>query len=210
MKLIALTQRVAFNKSLKERNDLIDQKWFSFLRSVNICPLIIPNDVTFAKEIISNSLVQGILFTGGNSLTKYGGDAPERDNTEKFLLEWALKNDLPLLGVCRGMQVIQNYFGVSLNNVEGHVNIRHSMKVKDGFRLSDIVKKYKDINSYHNQGAKTTEHDIIDVARSEDGVIMAIEHSYKNVFGIMWHPERENKINLADIMLFNYIFGNQL
>lgn len=62
----------------------------------------------------------GIVLTGGNSLCKYGGNAPERDENEHTLIDYAVQNNIPLYGLCRGMQVILDYFGIELENVAFH------------------------------------------------------------------------------------------
>ena len=69
----------------------------------------------------------GIVFTGGNSLVKYGGDAPERDETEYAMLKLALEYDIPVYGFCRGMQTILDFYGCELSTVTGHVAVRHDI-----------------------------------------------------------------------------------
>lgn len=66
----------------------------------------------------------GILLTGGNSLEKYGGDAPERDRIDHQLIDIALYQNIPLYGFCRGMQSVLDYFGCSLESVAGHAAAR--------------------------------------------------------------------------------------
>ena len=64
------------------------------------------------------------MFTGGNSLIKYGGSAIERDCLEKEILKYSIKKKIPLIGVCRGMQVIQDYFNTRLVRVKNQVSPR--------------------------------------------------------------------------------------
>ena len=109
--------------------------------------------------------LEGFILTGGNSLTNYGGIAPERDEVEFFLLKHALANSIPLIGVCRGMQVIQHYFDISLYPVEGHVQSQQVILVEDGFRV---------VNSYHNLGTRENIEPLEVLARSEDGMVKAI------------------------------------
>ena len=146
MKRIAITQRVEEKKSYNERRDVLDQKWVEFLLSVEIWPVLVPNNLEYVKKFIEKEDIDGVLLTGGNSLVRYGGDAPERDEVERFILNWALEVNVPLLGVCRGMQIIQDYFGYNLSNISGHVGLRHSLDVIDNCRLSKALKRYSYVN----------------------------------------------------------------
>jgi len=119
--VIAVSQRVDVLADGDERRDALDQRWTDFLLTCDITPLLMPNNINAVRELLNNHSVAGVLFTGGNDLVQYGGDAPERDEVETWLLEFAITGNLPVLGVCRGMQLIQHYFGVKLMPVEGHV-----------------------------------------------------------------------------------------
>ena len=62
------------------------------------------------------------------------------------------------------------------------------------------------MNSFHEYGAYNVEGDLLKVAHSHDGVVMAIEHKEKNIFGVMWHSERELYFNKVDQDMFKKIF----
>ena len=111
-------------------------------------------------------------------MTKYGGDALERDQVERMLLELALQDDIPVYGFCRGMQVIVDYFGCELEQVQEHVAVRHKVHGKMG----------------------TMEVNPLEVlAQTEDGVIEAVRHKEKPVLATMWHPERELLFQMEDM-----------
>ncbi|MDC0092769.1 gamma-glutamyl-gamma-aminobutyrate hydrolase family protein [Alphaproteobacteria bacterium] len=206
MKRIAVTQRVDTVSSHEERRDALDQRWIPFLQTINLLSILVPNNITYVQQLIEENFIDGILLTGGNSLVKYGGDAPERDEVEKLLIGFAYSKDLPLLGVCRGMQMIQEYFNNSLCEVDGHVASRHSLIVNEGLRMSSFVKRFKDVNAFHEYGTYKVEGDLLKVAKSHDDVVMAIEHKEKNIFGVMWHSERELSFNKNDQDMFKEIF----
>jgi putative glutamine amidotransferase len=187
--IIALSQRVDLIESYNERRDSLDQRWFSLLDQCGITPLLIPNNPQVAKGIIERVECGGVILTGGGDILAYGGNSPERDATEKFLLEYAILNQLPVLGVCRGMQVIQNYFGVQLEKVENHLVCRHSIKLEERFEM---------VNSFHAWGAKSTVDDLQILAKSNDGVVEAVKHLTYPIKGIMWHPERESSLAIMD------------
>ena len=206
MKRIAVTQRVEIISSYAERRDALDQRWVSFLQSINLFPLIIPNNISYINRLIKTGNIDGVLLTGGNSLASLGGDAPERDEVEKFLIRFAYKKNLPILGVCRGMQMGQEYFNNCLSVVTGHISTRHSLTVNKGRRMSGLLNNHRNVNSFHKYGSFKIEGELLEVARSPDGVIMAVEHKEKNIYGVMWHSEREIPFKNCDQDLFKKIF----
>lgn len=197
MKLIAVTQRIVTDAKTKERRDALDQSWWRFLELCGLLPLILPNHLPTAKTLIQRHALCGVLLTGGNHMAAYGGDAPERDAVEAFLLSRAKATNLPLLGVCRGMQVILHDAGVELEPVSGHVAARQIVEI-DGVRQT--------VNSYHTLGAKNTTAELRVWARSEDGVVEAVHSNDKPITGIMWHPERMSPFRNADLQLFRSHF----
>lgn len=196
MKLIGITQRVAFAPKYGERRDVLDQRWASFLHRCGYLPYPIPNHVDLLSFILKLPLV-GIVLTGGNTLNS---DAPERDQVEKKILEHALTNRLPLLGVCRGMQLILGHFGSSLEKIQGHVGTLHTVNLK-----TEKTQK----NSYHKYGAFEVRPPLTVLGIAEDGVIEAVKHAHLPIFGIMWHPERNHPFIDSDIRLLRKIFCMQ-
>jgi putative glutamine amidotransferase len=208
LKKILVTQRVEVIEKYGERRDSIDQNWLKLLFACNLYPVFVPNHTGFIQKFLSKNQVSGILFTGGNSLVKYGGNAPERDQVEYFLLDWAIKNNKPLLGVCRGMQVIQDYFDNDLQYVSGHVNTKHLLKIHEEHKLTNILRKLNRVNAFHDLGSKQVTGDIVATASSNDGVVMAIEHKKHPIYGIMWHSEREKPFDKIEKEIFNRVFGS--
>tara|TARA_B100000242_G_scaffold293171_1_gene270461 strand:+ start:307 stop:903 length:597 start_codon:yes stop_codon:yes gene_type:complete len=196
MKFVGLTMRVEALSKIKEKRDSIDQRWYNFLDMCNLHPILIPNSESFVSEKYLNKL-SGIILTGGNSLSHLQGDAQERDKVENKIVKYATEKNLPLMGVCRGMQILQNYYGVSIEKVAYHVGTRHNLI----FRNQQI-----NVNSFHNYGATTTSSCLEILATCSDNVIEAIQHRDLPFFGIMWHPERENSFSNFDIKLFEEHF----
>lgn len=206
MKTIAVTQRVDIIEAYGERRDAIDQRWTELLLSMDLWPLFIPNSVSYLEQFLTNVQVDGVLLTGGNSLVTCGGNAPERDQIETLLLEWATQQNIPLLGVCRGMQVIQQYFGNTLKQVSGHVARRHKLLLHHKSSFSEAISQLDDVNSYHDYGCKQVSAELNLVATSGDGVVMAIEHKTKPVYGVMWHSEREQPFSELEKQVFRQVF----
>ena len=175
--------------------------------------------------------VDGLMLTGGSDIDPscYGQEAdphagvesrPERDRMELALLGEALARDMPVLGICRGMQVLNVGFGGSLiqdlpnhrapaPGADGHPALRHSVYVSPGSKLGAIVGAggfYK-TNSLHHQGLKEPQRAPALLASSysmDDGVIEGLEspaHSW--VIGVQCHPEREEEVAKGFLRLFD-------
>lgn len=197
MKIVAVTQRVAVVPEYGERRDCLDQAWVRFIAACGLLPLPLPNVVDVALTMFRRSDVAGLVLTGGNDLAALGGDAPERDATENALLQDAESRGLPVIGVCRGMQVIQQRHAVPLRRIHGHVILRQTIEIEG---------RESEVNSYHNFGASETRAPLNAWAHARDGIIKAIRHSEQPVTGIMWHPERATPFAARDIALFRGVF----
>jgi N5-(cytidine 5'-diphosphoramidyl)-L-glutamine hydrolase len=197
MKLVALTQRVSVVPAYGERRDCLDQAWTKFLAACGLLPVLLPNVTEAALALCERAGIAGLVFTGGNDLAVLGGDAPERDAVENALLDWAQRRGLPVLGVCRGMQVIQQRFAIPLRRVEGHVAQCQVIRI-DG--------QPKEVNSYHHFAAFDSQPPLDVWAVAPDGVVKAIRHSSEPITGIMWHPERCAAFSPADVALFRQVF----
>lgn len=192
MKTVAVTQRVVVDSETSERYDALDQRWISFLRNCSLIPLVVPNNPYTADEILRDTKWDAVLLTGGNDLCVCGGNAPERDETEFFLLKDAIERKIPLLGVCRGMQVIQQHYRVTLQPIKGHVMPLQTIHV-NGTPTT--------VNSYHRFGAIQTSSSLETWAVALDGVIKAVRHRNLPIQGIMWHPERFKPFRDDDVSL---------
>lgn len=200
MKAVGVTQRVEIVPGYGERRDCLDQAWTKFLIGCDLLPILLPNVVKAALALCEKSGVAGLVLTGGNDLAALGGDAAERDETENALLDFAERQSLPVLGVCRGMQVIQQRAGTPLRRVEGHVAQRQVIRIND---------EPAEVNSYHHFGAFESRPPLDVWAVADDGVVKAIRDSAKPITGIMWHPERCSPFRAPDVELFRRVFGVQ-
>jgi N5-(cytidine 5'-diphosphoramidyl)-L-glutamine hydrolase len=197
MKSIAVTQRVEIVEAYGERRDCLDQAWTRFLAACGLLPLLLPNVTKAALALCEGVSIGGLLLTGGNDLAQLGGDAPERDAVENALLDLAQRRGFPVLGVCRGMQVIQQRFEIPLQRVEGHV-AEH--------QVIEMEAETAEVNSYHRFGALESRPPLDVWAHSADGVVKAVRHSAQPLMGIMWHPERRSPFSAVDVALFRQFF----
>ncbi len=141
-----------------------------------------------------------LILSGGNDIGEY----LTRDETERCLLRWAEAKKIPVLGICRGMQMMAVWGDGKLVKKEGHVRSRHKL----------VVATQKDewpseVNSYHNFVLKSCPDSFEVVAQSEDGSIEAIKHIKLPWEGWMWHPEREATYSVQDLNRVKRLFIGQ-
>lgn len=199
MKKIIYTQRVEIVESYGERRDCADVEIAKLIWECGFLPVPVNNIPGRIQTFLEQLQPDGMILTGGNDLSKYGGNAPERDETEKRMIEHGIRNDIPIYGFCRGMQMIADYFGVKLTKVADHVAVRHKLEGNSPWNG-------RMVNSFHNMAIKAAADDLMIEARSEDGVIEAIRARDKRIYGTMWHPERESPYEKDDIRFIQQIF----
>lgn len=197
--------RVAEAAAYKERRSCIAYEYVATMEARGFHVILVPNNTRLVQKYMQWDEVGIVLLTGGNSIawpTRTSEAAepdvyPERDEIEKVLLELALEQDIPLLGICRGSQFLNIYFGGSITHgIRDHVCTYHNLISPYGFLSGKIV------NSFHKDGI--AERDLASIfepiAFSEDGYVEAFRHRTKRVAGILWHPERCNTEKELDLL----------
>ena len=207
MKRIAITQRVDIIPSYQERRDALDQAWYDFLLSLDCLPLPLPNlPQQYLPALMDNLPIDGIIFSGGNSLsvmeTNAPDQAPERDQLETTLLDYAIHQQIPVLGVCRGMQLINVHLGGRLRKVDNHIGARHPLYAPDGSLVDHAA------NSFHQWGIDPYElaPQLQSLAVDANGAVEAFYGRDATLLGIMWHPEREQPFRQTDSKLIKQFF----
>jgi len=195
--MIAVSQRVDSASHYPETRDGLDQRWWPFFERANICPLILPNCLSLAQKILTQIAPDGILLTGGNSHESCNGNAPERDQLDAWLIELAIARNIPLLGVCRGMQSIQIEAGQILEPVDGQIQPSQAVLING---------VWQEVNSFHSWGTYQSHAQLQVWATGAEGVVKAIRHETRPIWGIMWHPERIEPYREADITFFRQVF----
>jgi putative glutamine amidotransferase len=200
VKIVAVSQRVDLCHDRGERRDALDQRLGLWLYEAGCLPVPVPNYLapnhTGRPPLLTwcdRIGVDGIILSGGNDI----GSAPDRDVTEAALLDLALKRSLPVLGICRGMQMMAVWAGATLSGAKGHVRTRHQLSGAIGGSA----------NSYHSVCLTSCPEPFRVTARSEDGAIEAVAHARLPWEGWMWHPERESEFDPRDIQRLTALFG---
>ncbi len=202
----------------KEEQDISICTW-DYIHAVMVSggvPLVMPNidgEDNIAEYV---RLADGILFSGGEDVhPKYFNEGviadnlkicSRRDSFEMRLAEKALPMDIPLLGICRGMQLLNIATGgniyqdigiqykTDINHSKadrGKTDIVHKVRLAENTKLSDIYGSgTKGVNSFHHQAVKDLAPVFKASAYSEDGLIEAYEQEGERfIVGLQWHPE---------------------
>ena len=189
----------------------IDLYFTNYGRQVSLAggiPVLIPRDSK--AEIVSK--LDGVLLSGGAdvdptihspeedpSLSKF---EPGRDEHEFEILNGAIENDVPVLGICRGIQVINVHAGGTLfQDIPDHANINkpcddkhHKVHFESGSQLSEIYGSEIEVNSLHHQAIKKIGENLKVVGWSSEGtateeIIEAVESTKSRMLAVQWHPE---------------------
>ena len=189
---IGLTTRLDICGKTSEIRASIDANWIDFLKPIATSIHIFQTyDGDLNSSLDNFDLV---ILTGGNNLSSLERSdlSQRRDKCELDLLSKCIAQKVPVVGVCRGMQLIHAYFGGKLAKLSNHVRTNHQLNTNASW-LDEISL----VNSYHNWGLvrESLSSDLaIEATSAGDGSVEAISHKNIQIRGIMWHPERWNDL----------------
>lgn len=196
--------------------DLLPVSYADSITDAGGVPMLLPPpDLEHPPEAAAAAVldgVHGLVISGGADVDPERYDAarddatgparPDRDGWEFALVREALRRDMPLLGVCRGMQVLTVALGGTLtqhlpdvvhntsHQPEIGVHGRHEVRLADGSRIAQIVGSTAEVATYHHQAVDTLPDAAVACGWAEDGTIEAFEVSDKTwALGVQWHPE---------------------
>lgn len=194
-----------------EPADLLPVSYSASIEGVGAAPLLLP---PARSELVGAVLdgLHGLVITGGADVdparydaerdSRTGPARPDRDGWELALIRAALDRDLPLLAVCRGMQVLNVAMGGALvqhlPDVVGHeahcpsigVHARHTVMLADGSRVAASLGQRADVATYHHQAVGRLGRELVAAGWADDGTVEAVELPTAHwVVGVQWHPE---------------------
>ena len=198
------------------------------LEEAGAIPVILPLAADGADIAQFADLCDGFLFTGGQDVAPQlyrealkptcGELCPARDTLERELLNRALEQDKPILGICRGLQFLNVALGGTLYQdlpTEHPSEISHSMKppydraahtvrILPDTPLAALLQKPElGVNSCHHQAIKTLAPGLVEMARSTDGLIEAVYLPGKTfVWAVQWHSEMSLRADEASGKIF--------
>ena len=167
--------------------------------------LLVPPSLDGVEETLDS--LDAVVLTGGSDLDPelYGEEAHDetlgivrlRDDAELALLKAALGRDMPVLGICRGIQVLNVGMGGDLEqHLEGHRHdppgefMEHDVAIEPGTKLAEMLGERTTVMSHHHQGVKTLAPGLVETARAADGLVEAVEAPDRRfTVGVLWHPE---------------------
>lgn len=194
----------------------MSRPYINALEAAGAAPVLLP--LALGAETLRSvfSRLDGVFFAGGGDVnpvcyskdcyTKTEGIDTLRDETEQLLARWALDADKPILGVCRGLQLLNVAAGGTLvqdvadliPNAIRHQYypeksrdyVAHGITTTEGSCLNQILGGEAQVNSFHHQAIETPASGFAVSGIAPDGVIEAIEvPSNRFVIGVQWHPE---------------------
>ena len=191
----------------------LSQGYYQSVVAAGGVPMIIP-PVEDANTLVNTlDRIDALILSGGGDINPlFGGDEPsprlrginqKRDLPELMITRLAYNRQIPILGICRGIQTLAVALGGKVaQDISIQASIKHSQDA-DRAEQTHSVKIFEDsllyglygkekiyVNSFHHQAVKETGDKFRVVAKSSDGIIEAMESSeFKSIIGVQWHPE---------------------
>ena len=212
---IAVTTRKISNPIYKESYNAISDSWLEYFDKIKLDPILftdkIKNPVTLFNKINCSAL---ILLNGEDNKLKIKNNkflsGSNRDFVEYKLVKNCIKKKLPILGICRGHQFLNVFFGGKLKKTKKHVNVKHKIDIID----QDFIKKFNsfdlEVNSFHENCIyiKDLSKFLVPWAVIDNTVEGFYNYQYK-IFSIMWHPERRKNFNQIEANIIKKFLKNK-
>ena len=178
--------------------DFLDHYWIDYFGKKKSDYNLIPNNTYLSEKILKK--INLLILTGGNDIISNKKESLIRNKIEKNLIKKAIKKKIPILGICRGAQLLNISFGGKIKKVRNQMRTRHNVYI---IKNDIIKKKVLNVNSFHNFGIKKNNlsKKFVKIAfDKEKNIEMFVSKKHK-IIGVMWHPEREdNKKILTDLI----------
>ena len=192
--LILVSMRIAENTSYPECRDALSHDWGYFFDRHRLTPILVPNSLADPGEYWKLG-AKGLVLTGGDSMGSKE-QPTARDVTEAKLIDSAIGRGIPIFGVCRGLQVLNRYFGGQNGRLEDRKHVgEHAVELLDGRSMQ--------VNSFHTDavlqpGLATP---LVPFAMAQNGIVEGYRHESLPITAIQWHPERASPSATYDEIL---------
>jgi len=212
MRRVVVSQRVIENETYRERRDALSHEWIHYLQALwpGTIVLPLPNHLTDVAAWLDALDCAALVLSNGNDW----GAAPERDRTEEEAFRYFHAKRGPVLGVCRGMQVINVLMqGTIVEDIAEraggrHVACEHDVVLEPGPFSSIADGGGLRVNSFHDQGVvrEGLGVGLEAFAVADGGLVEGLHHRTDPILGIQWHPERDNPAARFDADLLRTFF----
>lgn len=194
-KTLAVTMRYDSFYNKKEIRNCIDFNLINWIYKLGFIPHVIPNDLRYFK-VLEEIKITGFILSGGNDLNV----KKNRNKLETKILSLSKRKNIPVLGICHGMQLMNKFEGGKIKRVKNHVRKFHKLKnIEAGYPAK--------VNSYHDFSIAKIGKNFKVISKACDDEIEAIKHNNYNWLGWMWHPERDQKFNKKLIRIAKKMFN---
>lgn len=205
---IGITMRQTVAPGSGEVRDALARDWSRLFEAAlpEACWLPIPNLGAAAVDFCRNWQLNGLILSGGDDI----GATLERDATEQALIASFAGDGRPVLGICRGLQMLWTRAGGTLQKTAGHAGTRHPVTLVEPAWQKATGAEMVDANSYHANVLTGPLPDGWRTAATDPaGRPEAIVHVELPMAGLMWHPEREPTPARLDRMILRSLFLNR-
>lgn len=218
----------SYVKNEKVEQIFLNEDYLRAIRHFGGIPVVIPATAGEEEQAMLLEHCDGLMLTGGNDIDPalYGQTvwndtvepAPERDASEKRLCDLALARNLPILGICRGLQFLNVYFGGTLYQdiptqyetevlhrmAEPYHRSSHNCLPEMGSPLCELVGAGEiGVNSHHHQAVKAVAPGLAIMGRCGDGIVEALwKPEAKFLWAVQWHPEKLWDIEPSSARIF--------
>ena len=199
-----ITMRITNAIGYDEPRDTIASDWSEYILSAfpDSKFIYIPNIEKNVVAYINKLNINVLVLSGGDDLGVYS----RRDKTEYFALKHALKQNIPVIAICRGLQLVHTYFGGKLE-VGSEKVIKEHKATKHFIEVESLV---KEVNSYHTnyliEESISDKFEIFARCKSDNSV-EGIRN--KNILAMMWHPERDIEVIEWNRLLIEKFLRNE-
>lgn len=194
-----ITQREAVD-SYGTPIDILESFYVAFFESLGLELIIVSNFHRDIRNLLKKDQFDFAILTGGGAIPpkyyeEYCSDSlqSKRDNIERIIIEYFTANEIPIIGICRGRQYINGFYGGKVSKLKD-LNVQRPIGIDHPVKIGNIETIY--VNNYHNDGIYTKnlskEFKVLAVDEEND-IVESFYSNEKRILCVQWHPERKFK-----------------